>query len=229
MDRGYRRETRGGKPLDQQSDALRVGGIDVDAPHAPVYTDALPAKRKHRRAEGRDGLVERKALIHDLRPGSRLVVASLDRLGVSGGDIRAVLDDLQDKGCPVLVIEKLPDDPTEGPHTLISAETPRRLIAEWAIQAEATLKREAIRKARTVRAREIERGNKTVVGGTKAWSPPPEVYAAARRDWKSNRNISAADVAKKYGVSKTTLIRHFKDREMPEKRGRPKRGGTSTS
>lgn len=207
VNRGYARQTRNGIPIAHQLDALRAAGVEVDGKYAPVYVDRLPDRRAHRTVTG-DALPNRAAVLADLRPGARLVVAGLDRLGVSAGDIRAVIDTLIDRGCSV-------HDAVAG--ATFDAETPRADLSAATLAAEALLKAERVRKARSVRAERLAAGLKAAAGGNKAWNPTPE----AEQDWR-DLSLTQAQVAERHGVAPITLRRKFGARDAPRGR-RPKK------
>ncbi len=190
-------------------DALRAAGVTVDGAYPPVYCDRLADQRRHRAAGG-DALTERVRVLADLRPGARLVVASLDRLGVSAGDIRAVVDELIDRGCAV-------HDAAAG--VTYDANTPRSSLSAATLEAERTLKAERVKKAAAVRAERIAAGVKAAVGGNKGWNPTPEEEAAAKALW-NDLSLTQAEAAAAAGVAPITLRRRFGARGAP--RGRRK-------
>lgn len=208
-DRGYIRQTPHGPPVARQMDALRATGVTVDGAYAPVYCDRLADRQRHR-AVGGDALPERVRVLVDLRPGARLVVASLDRLGVSAGDICAVLDELIDCGCAV-------HDVAAG--VTYDTDTSRSSLSGATLEAERTLKAERIKKAAAVRAQRIAAGVKASVGGNKGWNPTPEEEATAKALW-SNRSLTQAQAAAAAGFAPITLRRRFGARGAP--RGRRK-------
>ncbi|WP_175429785.1 recombinase family protein [Azospirillum argentinense] len=200
VNRGYARETRNGMPIAQQLDALRAAGVEVDGEYAPVYIDRLPDKRKHRASTG-DALSQRAVALTDLRPGGHLVVAGIDRLGVSSADIRAVIDTLIDRGCAV-------HDVLAG--KVYDAATSRADLSAVTLAAESKLKAERVRTARAARAKHIESGSKAAVGGNRGWQPTPKEDAAAKHDWLFEvATMSQADCEKKHGVNRITLRRRY--------------------
>lgn len=210
QDRGYVRQTRNGPSVALQIDALRSAGVAVDGEHAPVYIDQLADKRTHARSSGGEGLTQRAAAIHDLRPGARLVVSSLDRLGVSGIDITAAIRKVTAKGCAVLAS-------ATGREYTIPPDV--GAVLDDAAAAEAVLKAERVSKARAVRADRIAAGNKAAVGGQRAWSPTADEEAVALSYW-NNFEMTQTQIAKAVGVSAITLRRRFGERGAP--RGRKK-------
>lgn len=206
-DRGYIRETRNGPDLVAQEAAVRGAGIArVDW----VYADRLPPKRQHR-AVAPDTLEERAAIIHDIREGSHIIVQSLDRLGISAIDIVRTISAIAAKGCGVLAVDA---------GRVYDASTAANVILDDAAEAEATLKRERIRKAAAVKA---ARG---VKGGRKSNDLSPAIEAEARKDWLENVGMSRAEVAKKYGRSMSWFDRRYGERGMMSKRGRGKPAST---
>lgn len=150
-----------------------------------------------------DDLKARESIIKDIRPGSRVVVATLDRLGASAVDIMATLGDITAKGAGVHVID--PGKTYEGAG-----------FGDWvqdALDADKNQKRKRMVKARgTLTDRKVKTG------------PPPKLDGtaklAARQDYDDLTQPIRA-VAKKHGVSPTTLRRLFGERGTP--RGRRKK------
>lgn len=169
-----------------------------------VSADRLPARRQHRAVAG-DALEERALIIRQIDEGSRIIVPSLDRLGISAIDIARTISAIAAKGCGVVAVDT---------GTVYDASTPAHVILDDAAAAEATLKRERIRKAAAVKA---ERG---VKGGRKGNDLPPDIEPQARRDWLENVAMSRSEVAKKYGRSMSWFDRRFGERGMMSKRGR---------
>lgn len=206
--RGYVRETRYGMPVARQIDALRAAGVAVDEKHAPVYIDRLPDLRPHRASP--TILKDRGMLVEGLRAGERVVVASLDRLGVSAGDIRRIVDAVIDRGAEVYVADT---------GAVYNADTPRGVLSAATIAAETALKSEKIRKAANVRRERIAAGVTAAVGGNRGWHPTPEEDASARAMW-NDTSLTQAQVSAAVGVTPITLRRRFGPRGTP--RGRRK-------
>ena len=210
MDRGYIRETRNGPTVKEQMENLRSAGIAVDEPYAPVYIDLLPKQRKHR-ATGDDNLPERAKAISDLREGSRLVIASFDRLGASAIDIKKAFNRVDAKNCTVF-------DVSAGVE--YARSTPHHVVDDAAATAETVLRRENITKARKVLKQRVDEGAIKMNGGNQGWSPDAKTKVEAKRDWLENVHITQSQMEEKYGVKRSTLRRHFGERGMP--RVRPK-------
>lgn len=206
-DRGYIRETRSGPAMDAQEAAVRAAGVTQSD---WVYADWLPPKQKHRAATA-DALDARALIIRQIHEGSRIVVPSLDRLGISAIDIVRTISTVAAKGCGVLAVDT---------GRVYDASTPANVILDDAADAEAALKRERIRKAAAVKA---ARG---VKGGPKMKDLPPEVEPQARQDWLENVSMSRAEVAKKYSRSTSWFDRRYGERGMMDKRGRRKPAST---
>ncbi len=206
-DRGYIRETRSGPTMDAQEAAVRAAGV-IRADW--IYADRLPPKRQHR-AVASEALGERTLIVRQIHEGGRIVVPSLDRLGISAIDIVRTISTVAAKGCGVLAVDT---------GKVYDASTPANVILDDAAEAEAALKRERIRKAAAVKA---ARG---VKGGPKMKDLPPEVEPQARQDWLENVAMSRADVAKKYGRSTSWFDRRYGERGMMSKRGRRKPAST---
>jgi DNA invertase Pin-like site-specific DNA recombinase len=179
-----------------------------------VYQDLLPTGRK-RKVPDADQLPERKAILHDLRPGSRLIVSSLDRLGSSGIDITATIRTVTAKGCSVFAVDTCRSYiiPPEIGQVLDDAEA-----------AEATLKRERIQKARAVRAERAAAGVKGVTGGNQGWNPDEATKRQMKDLWLNDLSISRREFKSRYGVSAKVLQDRFGPRGG--KAGRPKTTST---
>jgi DNA invertase Pin-like site-specific DNA recombinase len=198
-DRGYVRQTPNGPPPAEQHAAIMGAGVQHDN---WVYHDLLPKGRGHCQ-EAEETLPERRAVIRDLRPGSRLVVSSLDRLGMSGIDITTVIREVTAKECVVYAVDT-------GKTYAIPPEV--GAVLDDSKDAEVELKRERVRKARAVRT------ITGATGGNKGWRPPPETEQAARHNWLNDLSLSQADLEKKYGVGRSTLRRKFGERGVPKGR-----------
>lgn len=175
-----------------------------------IYADRLPPKRQHR-AVASEALGERTLIIRQIHEGSRIIVSSLDRLGISAIDIVRTISTVAAKGCGVLAVDT---------GKVYDASTPANAILDDAAEAETVLKRERIRRAAAVKA---ARG---VKGGRKSNDLPAEIEPQARTDWLENVAMSRAEVAKKYGRSMSWFDRRYGERGMMSKRGR--RGPAST-
>ena len=189
MNRGYIRITKNGPTEADQSEKLLASGVApehlyIDDATKPSYT-------------GPDDLKARDNIVRDIRPGSRIVVTSGDRFGVSMQDIVVVLGSVVDKGAAV-------HDLSTG-ETLDGSDYPAAV--RWAIKAEAGQKRGNMSKARQkLLGRKVKRG------------PKPKLSGAAKdraRELYADLSKSIRDVAEETGFSPTHLRRVFGDRENP--------------
>jgi DNA invertase Pin-like site-specific DNA recombinase len=158
--------------------------------------------------KGVESLKARAALVNDIRPGSRMIVTDMDRLGASMQDILLTIAAVTAKGAAVhdLSLGETFGESAIGRATVV------------AIEAEARQKRGRMSKARaTLSGRKVRRGPKPkMVGATK--EKARELYA--------DLSISIRQVAEETGFSPTHLRRTFGNRETPTGR-RPKTSPTS--
>lgn len=189
MDRGYIRITKNGPTEEEQSAKLLAAGIApehlyIDDSTKPSYT-------------GPDDLKSRDAIVKDIRPGSRIVVTSGDRFGVSMQDILVVLGTVTLKGAAVHDLST--GETFEGPNV--------GLAAQWAVKSEAGQKRGRMSKARdALLGRKVKRG------------PKPKLVGAAKdraRELYGDLSKSIREVSEETGISPTQLRRIFRDRENP--------------
>lgn len=97
----YLRVSTGHQSIDQQRDALAAAGIAADR----VFTDTASG----RAGTERPGLAEALAW---LRPGDRLVVVALDRLGRSVAEVSSTIADLTTRGVVVVALREAVDTST---------------------------------------------------------------------------------------------------------------------
>lgn len=208
-DWAYLRESRSGTSIDAQFDALRAAGLTVQSDGPSVFVDRLPASNALG-AVGTRPLSARTALVAALEPGGRVWVAGLDRLGVSGNDLRYALDRVIRRKCSVYdcALDALYDEATEA-----------SVLDAAVLVVTAALNSERIRKAAAQRSRRAADGDKAATGGNPGWRPTPAEEEAARLDWL-NPTLTQEKVAKRHGVASITLRRRFGSRGLP--RGRKK-------
>ncbi len=176
---GYARVSTDEQNLNLQQDALRAAGCEI------IYEDKASGKTSTR--------PELDNCIKALRPGDTLVVWRLDRLGRSLGDLIKVVTNLVDeRGVGFLSLqEQIETNSASGKlifHVFAAlAEFERNLISERT-------------KAGLDAAR--ARGRK---GGRKPKLAPKDI-----REIKAllkDPNILVSDVAKRFGVSRTTIYK----------------------
>lgn len=192
MDRGYMRVTKAGATEAEQRSKLIEAGVEPH--HLYLDDNSKPVKG------GASDLKERALIIEAIRPGSRVVVTNIDRLGVSSKDILAALGAIMAKGAAV--------------HDLSSSKTYEGVTAGEAM-ADAAAAESRQKRTRIDKAREVLKSRKIRPG------PPPKLEGAAklaaRQDYDDVTQPIRA-VAKKHGVSPSTLRRMFGERGTP--RGR---------
>ena len=184
LDRAYFRLTKRG-PSDADLRPLVLRRI---AEERLLYVDPAPAKRP--RAMTAEMLGERVRVLLDLREGATLWVPGLARLGFSGLDIRDVMDLLFSTG-------RKCGDALSG--TVYSAETPPLAVGAVVKDAEATLKREAMGRARA----ELQKNGAKI--GRPTLSIAQKRQAIKEMDERDPRVTSAGEVAARWGVDKSTI------------------------
>lgn len=185
LDRAYYRLTKRG-PADKELRALVLPRIEEAR---LLYVDPVPQVRP--RVMTAAILTRRAAVIADLQEGGALWVPGLARLGFSGLDIRTVLDLLFDTG-------RRAGDALTG--VILTADTPRLEVAALVDEAERTLKREAMGRAREEQAK---RGAK--LGRPAALSEAERRQAVKELLERDPTQTSAAEVADRWGVDKSRL------------------------
>lgn len=182
---GYARVSTAGQLLDRQIVALTATGC------IRVFADKKSGKNAEREELW-------KALDY-LRPGDTLVVASLDRLGRSLGDLISIVTGLRRRGVGFASLHEALDTTTPAGRLVFHvfaalAEFIRELIVEGT--------REGLEAAQA--------------RGQRLGRPPaltPEQVALAR-DLLSRPENSVASIARLLGVSRSTIYKH-----VPELRG----------
>lgn len=178
---GYARVSTDDQNLDLQHDALRKAGIADDR----LYSDTASGKNADRK--------ELLACLKALREGDTLVVWRLDRLGRSLPDLVRIVGELEQKGVSFeSLTEKIETGSASGKlqfHVFAAlAEFERGLIRE---RTQAGLA--------AARARGRAGGRKPKLDDQQV----REIKALLR-----DPDIKVAEVARRYGVSRTTLYKH---------------------
>lgn len=178
---GYARVSTDDQNLDLQHDALRKAGIADDR----LYSDTASGKDADRK--------ELLACLKALREGDTLVVWRLDRLGRSLPDLVRIVGELEQKGVSFeSLTEKIETGSASGKlqfHVFAAlAEFERGLIRE---RTQAGLA--------AARARGRAGGRKPKLDDQQV----REIKALLR-----DPDIKVAEVARRYGVSRTTLYKH---------------------
>ena len=207
MDKAYVRQGRFGPSVDRQREAIMAAANVVEG---DFYLDRLPESGPRMTRMSIASLVERARLLRDLQPGDRVVVAGMDRIGLSSNDIMTVIGKVVAAGAAVLAATT---------NEVIDRDTLSVAVFKAVEGANKALQQQRLGPAREALA----------VSSTKAVSPakrgrrpalPPEKRAAAEIDWKQNRDLSQSDVGKLYGVSVKALRTAFGGRGIPQRRPR---------
>jgi DNA invertase Pin-like site-specific DNA recombinase len=177
---GYARVSTDDQHLDLQRDALHKAGCLI------IYEEKASGKQARR--------VELENCLKALRAGDTLVVWRLDRLGRSLPDLVKIVGELEQAGIGFeSLTEKIETESATGKlvfHVFAAlAEFERNLIRERT--------RAGLMAARA-------RGRS---GGRKPKLDEKDVREI-RALW-SNKNIPVSDIARRYGVSRTTLYKHL--------------------
>ena len=189
---GYARVSTEDQSLDLQRSALLAGGCEE------IYEDTASGKNANR--------PELEHCKRSLRTGDTLVVWRLDRLGRNLSDLVQIVTDLEAEGIGFESLsEKIDTTSASGKlmfHVFASlAEFERSLIRERTVAGLA---------AARARGRKGGRRKKITAAQEK------EIRALLR-----DPDIQVSDVAKRYGVSRTTLYRYVgvvKPRKADERR-----------
>ena len=176
---GYARVSTAGQLLDRQIASLTASGC------IRVFADKKSGKNAERE--------ELQMALDFLRPGDTLVVASLDRLGRSLGDLISIVTGLQRRGVGFASLQEALDTTTPGGRLVFHifaalAEFIRELIVEGT--------REGLEAARA-------RGQR--LGRPPALTPEQIAHA---RDLLSRPTNSVASIARLLGVSRSTIYKH---------------------
>jgi DNA invertase Pin-like site-specific DNA recombinase len=178
---GYARVSTGHQSLDQQGDALAAAGVDASR----IYSDKLSGMST---GEQRPGLA---ALLDYARPGDRIVVVGIDRLGRNAAEVMTTIRELGERG---IVLRSL----REGIDT--SNATGRMVAGVLASLAELELE---LGRERRSAAREARRARGQSIGRPKAL----DAKKAALAQRMHAAGESAATVAATLGVSRATIYR----------------------
>lgn len=215
MDRGYIRQDRIGMTVADQERALADAGVVATGDYESVYVDRLHAVgRRAKRLEVGD-LAQRETCIADVCAGTRVVVASLDRIGLSSDDIVDAVERLFRKG---VAVHDVAAGVTLGPDT--SAADVLAAVAAAAKRLKG--QRVAPAKAELVRRRQagLKTGPVSLIDRL-----PPEKRDEMWRDWRENLHLSQALLKRKWGISPNTMRTAFGARGAP--RGRKPRSAYS--
>lgn len=180
---GYARVSTKDQELDLQIDALKLAGCDE------IIKEVMTGMNNDRPA--------RYALIEKLRKGDVVVVWRLDRFGRSMPDLIEKITMLNNQGIEFVSLQENIDTTTATGKLVFHlfaalSEFERNLISERTMAGLAAAKL---------------RGN---VGGRKKSMKPQQVKAAKQLIANDN-GLSREEVAKMFGVSRSTLYRELKE------------------
>ena len=177
---GYARVSTDDQNLDLQRDALQRAGCHR------VYEERASGKSADR--------PQLDECLADLRPGDTLIVWRLDRLGRSLPDLVRIVGDLEQRG---VGFESLAE------HIETSSATGKLVFHVFAALAE--FERNLIRE-RTRAGLDAARARGRT-GGRK-----PKIGDKERREIQAlydAKTVPVSDIARRYGVSRTTLYKHL--------------------
>lgn len=183
---GYARvsKTDGSQVLDLQIDALVKAGVNQKR----VYSDQASSRK-----DSRPGL---ESCLKALQPGNTLVVWKLDRLGRDMKDLVTLVDELYESGINFKVLE--------GHGAQIDTTTANGRLIFGIFASLAEYERELIRE-RTYAGLAAARAR-----GRKGGRPSKMDKATLRMAMSamSDKNAIASDIAKRLGITTTTLYKY---------------------
>lgn len=183
---GYARVSKadGSQVLDLQIDALVKSGID----RKRIYNDHASSRK-----DSRPGL---ESCLKALQPGNTLVVWKLDRLGRDMKDLVTLVDELHESGINFKVLE--------GHGAQIDTTTANGRLIFGIFASLAEYERELIRE-RTYAGLAAARAR-----GRKGGRPSKMDKATLRMAMSamSDKNTIASDIAKRLGITTTTLYKY---------------------
>lgn len=194
---GYMRVSKadGSQVLDLQKDALKEHGVDEER----IYSD-LASGRK----DDRPGL---KNCLKALQPGNTLVVWKLDRLGRDIRHLVKLIDDFNNKGIELKILSGA------GAQIDTTTASGKMMFGLFAVLAE--FERDLIiERTRAGLAAARARGRK---GGRPRKMDKATLKMAMAA--MSDRNSVAADVAKRLGITTTTLYSYVNGDGSPKENG----------
>lgn len=194
---GYMRVSKadGSQVLDLQKDALKEHGVDEER----IYSD-LASGRK----DDRPGL---RNCLKALQPGNTLVVWKLDRLGRDIRHLVKLIDDFNNKGIELKILSGA------GAQIDTTTASGKMMFGLFAVLAE--FERDLIiERTRAGLAAARARGRK---GGRPRKMDKATLKMAMAA--MSDRNSVAADVAKRLGITTTTLYSYVNGDGSPKENG----------
>lgn len=181
---GYARVSSTGQNLDGQLQKLMVFGCKRDDTDDHIFEEKVSGASKNRPALS--------AMLRFVRKGDVLVITKLDRLARSVADLTAIANQLDSKGVDLVVLDQQIDTTTPtGRLTfhLLGAisEFERALIADRCFEGRQRAKENG-----------VKFGRKPVLSESQIASMANEI---------NRGEMPKAEIARRYGISKTTLYR----------------------
>lgn len=180
MNHGFARVSKTDQSLDRQISALKLENCDK-----------ITIEKK----SGRKQQTKLEYVIQDLRPGDRLTVKSIDRLGRTSKELIALLDTLKGKGIEFVSLDERIDT------TSIMGEALFKIISILK-EMEVSILRE-----RTKEGIEAARARGMLGGRPKGTFNKTKASAAAHQYQKK---VPIAQIVKDLGISKSTLYEYLR-------------------
>ena len=178
---GYARVSTSDQSLDRQLDELRANGCER------VFAEAASGKRGAHRPQW-------EACLAHLRAGDTLVVVELSRLGRNTGDLGRLLDDLDQRGIGLTIL-----------NLGIDTKTPAGRLIFTIIGAVAAMERELLIE-RTQSGLAAARARGRVGGRRRSFTAEQEREAQLLYDL---RQLTVEQIAKAVGTSTSSLYRYL--------------------
>lgn len=174
-----------------QSTARQLDGLELDE----VFEDKVSGATADR--------PQLRAALKHCRKGDTLVVHSMDRLARNLGDLKAIVDDLTQRGVAVEFVK-------EGQTFRPDQEDPMATLLLHLLGAVAQFERDLIKE----RQREgIELAKARGVYKGRAPKLTPERVKELRAKDEANQGKGRTALAKEYGISRETLYQYLKEAE----------------
>jgi len=203
---GYARVSKadGSQLLDLQRDALIEAGVDAE----PIYEDKASGRKDHR--PGLD------ACMKALQPGNSLIIWKLDRLGRDLKHLVATVDELRERGVGLRVLS--------GAGAEIDTTTANGRLVFGIFASLAEFERELIaERTRAGLAAARARGRK---GGRPRKMDVTMLRMAMKA--MADRETNASDLAKRLGITTTTLYEYVNGDGTAKAPGQKLLDGNST-
>jgi DNA invertase Pin-like site-specific DNA recombinase len=194
MKLGYIRKRGNGPSIAKQEEALIKAGISDFSVEGPVYRDT-PKPGTHRLTA--EHLVERQALLRCLHKGDEIVVADYPTMFLSPLDAMQVVEEIARSKASLRVVEDGEIYEWKPSDADIAAR-----LAQLSQKTQAAITSEITAKARRAR-------NATGNLGGRPPSVDRDALKAAGEAWCDPNGPSPREIVEQYGISRTTLVRHF--------------------